>query len=531
MNKSFCNSCRKLVPARRADRDGKVYLVKDCPQCGTTETMISSDAARANSKRSLDGSYRYRGCDLNCLECGHKGRPMYAFVDITNRCNLNCPICCDGVPGLGFNFEPPMEYFHKLFGHLARLDPPPSIAFFGGEPTVREDLFEIIKLADSYGLRKRILTNGLKLADEAFCRRLIESGTMILMSYDGKNPDTYRQLRGNARAAELKLRALQNIRKIAQTTPVRLGLISCLGWGLNEHELPEIVELCHEHRGHMRDLYLMPLTPTWDVSQFQYAPERMTTEDVERLLAGCFPGQKVDFLPVGFVAEFTTITRYIGTAALAYRGAHPNCESVFLLVSNGERYLPITHFLKGSLTELAEGFGRLNERLAAREKRWQQGKGLFGRALGALGLRGRVLGLQATAGVLGVLLRHLRLGRVFKGRGPGKLWHALAFIGGLVLGRRGAGQRHTNLHCVLQVIVLPLEDERVVETERLERCPTTHAYYDPREDRVKYCPVCAWYLHIRTILRGLADYYAAHAPSAAGPQQLATRAPATAENS
>jgi len=512
MNKSFCNSCRKLVPARRTDRDGKVYLVKDCPQCGMTETMISSDAARANSKRSLDVSHRYKGCELNCPECKHADRPMYAFVDITNRCNLNCPICCDGVPGLGFTFEPPMEYFHKLFGRLAQYDPPPSIAFFGGEPTVREDLFEIIDLARSYGLRRRILTNGLKLADEQYCRRLIESDTMILMSYDGKNPDTYRQLRGNARAAELKRKALDNIRKIAQTTRARLGLISCFGWGLNEDELPEIVELCHEHRGHLRDLYLMPLTPTWDVSQFEYAPERITTEDVENLLAECFPGEKVDFLPVGFVAEATTLTKYIGTAALAYRGAHPNCESVFLLVSNGERYLPITHFLKGSLTDLGKGFQRLNQRLAAREKRWQEGRGFWGRLLGAVRVRGPVLRLQATTGVLSALVRHLRLARVFKGRGPGKLWHALAFLGGMILGRRGAGARHTNMHCVLQVIVLPLEDDCVVETERMERCPTTHAYYDPRDDKVKYCPVCAWYLHIRTILRELADYYAAHAP-------------------
>jgi len=508
MNKSFCNSCQTLVPARRIERDGKVYLVKECVRCGTTETMISSDAARANAKRSLDLPYGYKGCELNCPECGHSGRPMYAFVDITNRCNLNCPICCDAVPGLGFNFEPPMEYFHKLFAGLARLNPPPSIAFFGGEPTVRDDLFEIIDLAKSYGLRRRILTNGLKLADEEFCRRLVESGTMILMSYDGKNPETYRQLRGNARAGELKLKAIENVGKIAQTTRARLGLISCLGWGLNEDELPEIVELCHEHRGHLRDLYLMPLTPTWDTSQFDYAPERITTEDVENLLGKCFPGETVDFLPVGFVAEFTTVTKYIGTAALAYRGAHPNCESVFLLVSNGERYLPITHFLKGSLTDLATAFQRLNERLAAREKRWQEGRGVWGRVLGALRLRKAVLRFQAMTGVVGTLLGHLRLGRVFKGRGPGKLWHALAFLGGLIARRPGAGQRHTNMHCVLQVIVLPLEDDAVVETERLERCPTTHAYYDPREDKLKYCPVCAWRLHNRKILRELADYYA-----------------------
>jgi len=523
VNKSFCHSCHKLVPAERVEREGKVFLVKHCPECGTTEALVSSDAARARAKQSLDSPYPYRGCDLNCPECTHSKRPMYAFVDVTNGCNMNCPICCDGVPAHGFRFDPPLEYFDKLFGHLARFDPPPSIALFGGEPTVRKDLFEIIELARSHGLRRRLLTNGLKLADEDYCRRLLESGTTILLSYDGENPETYRQLRGNPNVGRKKRQAIENIGRLARTTPARLSIISCIGWGLNDRELPDIFRLCHEHRSCVRDLYLMPLTPTWDVSQFDYSPERITTEDVENLVEKAFPGEKVDFLPVGFVAGFATVTRYIGTAALAYRGAHPNCESIFLLVSDGKRYLPITHFLKGSLTELARAFQRLDERLAAREKRWQERRGLWGRVLGGLRLARPVLRLQAILGVMRALLGHFRLGRVFKGKGPGKLAHALGLLMGLALRRPGTMQRHTNLHGVLQLIILPLEDDCIVETARLERCPTLHAYYDPWLDTVKYVPVCAWRFHNVAVMRRIAEYYATpeHERAKATPQRPA----------
>jgi uncharacterized radical SAM superfamily Fe-S cluster-containing enzyme len=84
------------------------------------------------------------------------------FLDVTNRCNSNCPICINNTPSMGFLFEPPLEYFENVFQQLSRYDPKPVVQLFGGEPTVRRDLFEIIRLARSAGLRPRVVTNGLK---------------------------------------------------------------------------------------------------------------------------------------------------------------------------------------------------------------------------------------------------------------------------------------------------------------------------------------------------------------------------------
>ena len=39
-NRAFCNACGRLVPARAVERDGAVYLRKDCPDCGPTETIV-----------------------------------------------------------------------------------------------------------------------------------------------------------------------------------------------------------------------------------------------------------------------------------------------------------------------------------------------------------------------------------------------------------------------------------------------------------------------------------------------------------
>ena len=139
MNRALCNRCQKLVAARHVERDHKIFLVKDCPGCGPTETLLSSNSESYWRKRKMDSDFQYGNCGLSCLSCQHK-EPNIVFLDITNRCNLNCPICINNTPTMGFLFEPPISYFDTIFKHFAECTPKPSIQLFGGEPTVRKDL-------------------------------------------------------------------------------------------------------------------------------------------------------------------------------------------------------------------------------------------------------------------------------------------------------------------------------------------------------------------------------------------------------
>ena len=186
MNRALCNKCQQLMPARHEERDHKIFLVKDCKKCGATETLLSSNSDSYWRKRKMDSDFQYGNCGLACLSCQHK-EPNIVFLDITNRCNLNCPICINNTPSMGFLFEPPIEYFDTIFKHFAQNTPKPSIQLFGGEPTVRKDLIEIIRLSRSYGLPTRLVTNGVRLADEEYCRQVVETRATILISYDGEN--------------------------------------------------------------------------------------------------------------------------------------------------------------------------------------------------------------------------------------------------------------------------------------------------------------------------------------------------------
>ena len=518
MNKAFCNTCQKLVPVEPVERDGHIFLAKQCPDCGTSETYISNNAERYFSKRKLDVDYEYAPCELHCKSCGHRQVINAAFVNVTNRCNANCPICFDNVPGLGFEYEPPMEYFEKLFKGLAELSPPPSVNLFGGEPTVREDLFDIIKLAKSNHLRVRLYTNGLKLANEEYCKKLADSKVHIIFSYDGSNPNTYEQLRGNAKFGDLKRKGIDNIGKYLRRG--RISVIWVMSKDLNEGCIEEFMDFFHERRDFIGQVYIMPLCHTWSHTDWNFNPSRITTEDIEDIVAKAFPDYNINFLPLGFVNQLASLAAVLGKARY---GAHPNCESLYYLLSDGEKYVPMEHYLKGTAPEAAASVLKLEKRLAAREERWK--KSVFGRLLGGLHLRNFTLRMLAFAAGLSLVRRHVKLTSVLEGKGIGKLWHLIALPVELAFRKKGrvAMRRHTRIKKSLMMIVLPLEDKQKLETDRLQRCPTAQAYYDPREEKVKFISMCSWKLFNKEVLRSIADYYAAQAP----PKEAGNRALAT----
>ncbi len=162
-----------------------------------------------------------------------------------------------------------------------------------------------------------------------------------------------------------------------------------------------------------------------------------------------------------------------------------------MLVSDGERYRPLGWYLKDSTHDLVRDLGELEKRLKK-------------------GLKGPWKALRARLAAYRTVARHMRLGRLLKGRGLGKVGHLLAALTGFLLRRktRRILAAHATVQDSLQLIVLPFEDQHVLETDRMERCPNAFAFYDPDEDRVKTVPVCAWGKHKNGVLRKVSEHYA-----------------------
>jgi len=496
MNKGVCEKCRGRVPIEHVIEDGKVYVRKNCPDCGPTQSLVSSDAERWQWKRRL---CRYEApetlsCTLHCESCGLDHAPRLVFVDVTNRCNLNCPICLANVPGMGFEFSPPLEYFEHLFKVVGTWDPPPRVELFGGEPTVRKDMFEIVQMARDNGLPISVVTNSIRVGDEDYCKRLCEANIDLLLAFDGRDPEIYERMRGSTNAYYRKLDALENVRKHSKR---RHTVVCTLARQLNDDKMRDHFEFLHGYRSVIRRLFFIPLAELWEGDK--YETRVMTTlEDVEHILEDALDCDDIQFLPVGAFSFFEPAHRFFSDSRVRFSRVHPNCESATVLISDGERFRPLGHYLKRPLAELAdEMIGRavkINPRLekldAARP--WQR-------------LRGRLLALRTFAPPL---LRSLEFRRILKG---GRIGTSLRILWGLLRGRKLKHllREHTNVQETVEVTTLPFEEPHSLESERMQRCGAMFVYVDPDTGEVHTVPFCIWCLYRHDTMRRIADHYAA----------------------
>jgi uncharacterized radical SAM superfamily Fe-S cluster-containing enzyme len=397
-----------------------------------------------------------------------------------------------------------MEYFEKIFKHFGQMNPRPSVQLFGGEPTVRGDLIDIINLAWSYDVRPRVVTNGLRLADKDYCRELLSTRVRILFSYDGAEPETYRRLRNKNKALSLKLKALDNIRRYAKTETTIMYVVA---EGMNENELDALFRFVHDRRDFIGAVDFIPIAPTWAPGRFtDLESNRITIEDVERFVDRAFPNEAMEFLPASAL-DIDFFMEYFKIRPTPFAGVHPNCESVGLLVSNGKEYVPFSHYLKKSLFDVARHVRQTEETIVRRLGPITNG--WLGTILEKLGLQRAVSHCVVFAHVGNILLTGVRLDRVLGATGFSALAKALKIVTMIAVGHRTEDvmRAHSQLHKPLRIIVLPFEDDANRESARLERCTAAFAYVDPVLDNVQTIPVCAWGLHKNRILAKVTEHY------------------------
>jgi len=155
-------------------------------------------------------------------------------IDLTHRCNMECANCY--IP----NRDVPDLDKDKLYQFLAKLPTRTYIRLIGAEPTMRDDLPEIIATVKKLGHRPSVTTNGLKLANKSYVKKLKDAGLRLLLhSMNGANDDAVYKELDNGKWATVKVRALNNI--FAERLPINTGTI--IAKGVNEFTLNDQIEL------------------------------------------------------------------------------------------------------------------------------------------------------------------------------------------------------------------------------------------------------------------------------------------------
>ncbi len=176
------------------------------------------------------------------------------------RCNLKCKICSiQNFTIHDESYELSYETMIDLIRQASEMGVK-DVLLLGGEPLLREDIFEIVKLIKKYKMIAVIVTNGT-LLDEKMLDKLFDSGLDNLhISIDGASEDTFSKIRGE----KLLSRIIKNIETInteKEKRDTNLPSISstCVITDQNLHELLDIAKLAQNLK--MSGINFQPFVP------------------------------------------------------------------------------------------------------------------------------------------------------------------------------------------------------------------------------------------------------------------------------
>lgn len=164
--------------------------------------------------------------------------PIYAHWGVTHRCDLTCRMC--GIWRFGNRAEElTLDQVDLLGGRLRRLGVI-QVALGGGEPFVRDDLEEVIRILVGHRLNLRVLTNGVNVPRERFERCVALGVRSFSVSLDSLHPARFDYICQKEGAWE---KVVHNMTIIADLLKGLRGMptINCVVSHLNLEELPDLV--------------------------------------------------------------------------------------------------------------------------------------------------------------------------------------------------------------------------------------------------------------------------------------------------
>ena len=254
--KSLCPVCFKTLEAQIVERDQCVYMEKSCPQHGFFSVKIWGDTGDNYLQWLQYGGTKDKvigNCPHSCGLCAeHENGSVSAALMVTTECDLCCPICFTRggqahIPSLA-------ELKHRL----AAVDPSVLLELCGGEPTIRDDLPEIVEMASAMGFDYiQLNTNGIRIGREPqFLRKLKKCGlTTVYMGLDGVVSSAY-EAKSGVDLFEAKIAALESCRNAG----VAVVLVPCVMPGVNDDQLGEIVAFAKQWMPTVKGIYFQPIS-------------------------------------------------------------------------------------------------------------------------------------------------------------------------------------------------------------------------------------------------------------------------------
>jgi uncharacterized radical SAM superfamily Fe-S cluster-containing enzyme len=288
---SICATCYRKVDAKLVIQDGRVLMIKRCPEHGLSRVLVADDADYYRRCREVflkppEQPNRFNteirwGCPYDCGLCpDHEQHSCLTLVELTDHCNLACPICyaASGPHRPGYRPLPQVEAM--LDAVVANEREPDVVQLSGGEPTLHPEFFAVLDAARRRPIRHLMLnTNGVRIARErSFVERLAEyrKGFEVYLQFDSFERDALVALRG-ADLRDVRERALDQLDEFDLSTT----LVVTLKKGLNDHELGRILEYAVA-RPCVRGVTFQPIQDAGRTEGYDPVRDRLTLTEVRR---------------------------------------------------------------------------------------------------------------------------------------------------------------------------------------------------------------------------------------------------------
>jgi uncharacterized radical SAM superfamily Fe-S cluster-containing enzyme len=305
---SICSTCFRRAEGKIVFEGGNVYLLKRCPVHGPERVLMADDIDYYRRCREIflktpEMPARYNmpvrwDCPYDCGLCtDHEQHSCLTLIEITDHCNLECPICyASSSPSrLGYRS---LDQVKRMLDAVVRNEGRPDVVqISGGEPTLHPQFFEILDLARQRPIQHLMVnTNGIRIArEDGFAERLAEymPGFEIYLQFDSFEAAALKELRG-ADLTSIRMQAIEKLNRLGVST----SLVVTLKRGLNDGEIGRIVDWAVQQPC-VRGVVLQPIQAAGRHEQFDPGTDRLTLTEVRRrLLAQTNLFRPEDVIPV-----------------------------------------------------------------------------------------------------------------------------------------------------------------------------------------------------------------------------------------
>src|SRR5437764_5122963 len=349
------------VKAQIIERDGEIWMIKDCPVHGHFEDVMAMDSQFLTHIESLfPGRAQQSHNDEKLHNHGSStvkfGRGAVLTVDLTNRCNMMCDPCFMDANQVGFVHELSFDDVKEILDNAITIKPrrQMSVQFSGGEPTISPHFIEAVKYARKVGYNSvQCATNGIEFAkSKEFAKEAAAAGLRYAyLQFDGIGNDanSHRQV-GNL--FDVKLRAINNLHEAG----VEIVLVITLVNGVNNDQVGSVVRFTLDNPKKIAFLSFQPVSFTGrdeEITEQRRLQQRYTlshlAHDVKKQVGITEPTR--DWFPLSLMGAFADFADLVHGPEAEWGqvscGCHPNCGvGTAVMVDKETREMrPVPEFL------------------------------------------------------------------------------------------------------------------------------------------------------------------------------------------